>query len=561
MKRTQTVKIPTHSGAISYKVIKTTTYVYLEKSRTYSKEKKYSIPRRICIGKLAADNVNRDEIIPNEKFYTEFPDLKPTPNRCPALSAGAYAVFKKIIKSYNLEQMLEETIGKDNVGLFLDLAMFYIICEDNASQHYPFYAMRHPLFTQDMHIYSDSSVSRAIKEFGEKGVAYNFLCKWNKTRDKKEKIWVSYDSTNKNSSSSNIGLLEYGNAKDDNGCPIFNWSVAYDIKNSEPLFYEEYLGSIVDVSQLQIMLDKADSFGYSDVGFILDRGYFSKENIRFMDERNHSFLIMTKGLNKNIRRYVESVKGTFETDRSCYISVCNTYGVKVKGKLYPEDTRERNLFIYWKIDKCSFERKIFEKNLERMAAELSKLKGKVVSDLPSEVGRYFEIVTDKENCLAAFKEKSEAVKEVLELCGYYVIASSEDLSAEEALMIYKGRDYEEKLFRMDKSFLGSSSMRTSSDESLDGRLFIEFVALILRNKYYRCLKAKFKEKASTPDWATVPASIEKLEQIWMSKQADGIYRQDAAITKTQKEILAAFGISEGDMKQAIKEVSTILQER
>jgi len=561
MKQSGLVKIPTQAGAVTYKKIKETTYVYLEKGRTYDSSKKYSIPQRICIGKLVSDNdSNKEDIIPNGKFYTMFPDLKPRPNRCPTLSAGAYAVFRKIVKSYNLEQMLEETIGKENVGLFLDLAMFYIICEDNASQHYPYYAMRHPLFTTGMHIYSDSSLSRAIKEFGEKGVAYNFLCKWNKNRDKNEKVWVSYDSTNKNSSSVNIGLLEYGNSKSDNGSPIFNWSIAYDIKNSEPLFYEEYLGSIVDVSQLQIMLDKADSFGYSDVGFILDRGYFSKENIKFMDERGHAFLIMTKALNKTVRTFVDSVKGTFETDRSYYISGYNTYGIKVKGKLYSEDSKQRSLFIYWKVDKCSFERRVFEKNLERMATELYKLKGKVVSDLPLEVSRYFEIVTDKNNCLVAFKEKTDAVKEVLDLCGYYVIASSEDMSAEEALMIYKGRDCEEKLFRMDKSFLGSSSMRSSSEESLDGRLFIEFVALILRSRYYRSLKAKFKETASTPDWATVPASIEKLEQIWMSRQADGIYRQDAAITKTQREILSAFGISENDIKQEIKEVSRQLQE-
>ena len=559
MKHLNPVKLPQQIAAVTYKKIKDTTYVYLEKSRKYDPNKKYTVPQRICIGKLVNEDV-RDEIIANDNFYAMFPDRKPECDRCPTLSAGTYAVFRKIIKACNLETMLEQTIGKDNVGLFLDLAIYQIVCESNAFQHYPNYAMSHPLFTADMHIYSDSTISRVVKDFGKTGVAYNFLCKWNKERDKKEKIWVSYDSTNKNSAAGNLGLLEYGKSKNDNGCPIFNWSVAYDVKNSEPLFYEEYLGSIVDVSQLEIMLEKAESFGYGNVGFILDRGYFSKENLSFMDERNHSFLIMTKGLNKTVRDYVKAVKGTFETDRSHYISGYNTYGIKVKGKLYSDNSKDRYLFIYWKVDKCSFERKIFEKNLERMAVELTKLKGKVISDIPNEVQRFYEIVKDKNGCLVSFKEKSEEVKEVLELCGYYVIASSEDLSAEEALMIYKGRDCEEKLFRTDKSFLGSTSMRISSDESLDGRLFIEFVALIIRCRYYRTLKAKFRETASTPDWATVPASIDKLEQIWMSKQPDGIYRQDAAITKTQKEILSAFGISESDMKEIIREIATTLQE-
>lgn len=44
---------------------------------------------------------------------------------------------------------------------------------------------------------------------------------------------------------------------EDKGLPVFNYSIAYVCNNREPLFYEDYPGSIVDVSQLQCMLDKA----------------------------------------------------------------------------------------------------------------------------------------------------------------------------------------------------------------------------------------------------------------------------------------------------------------
>lgn len=86
---------------------------------------------------------------------------------------------------------------------------------------------------------------------------------------------ISYDSTNKNCQSGDIDLVEFGHAKDDKGLPIFSYSIAYDCNNREPLFYEDYPWSIVDVSQLQCMLDKAKSYGYKNAGFILDRGYFS----------------------------------------------------------------------------------------------------------------------------------------------------------------------------------------------------------------------------------------------------------------------------------------------
>ena len=62
-------------------------------------------------------------------------------------------------------------------------------------------------------------------------------------------------------------------------CLLFNYSVACDSANGEPLYNELYPGSINDISQLTCMIDKAHGYGYRNIGFILDRGYFSKANL------------------------------------------------------------------------------------------------------------------------------------------------------------------------------------------------------------------------------------------------------------------------------------------
>ena len=85
---------------------------------------------------------------------------------------------------------------------------------------------------------------------------------------------------------------------------IFNCSVVYDVNNREPLLYEEYPGSITDVTQLQCMLQKMKSFGYEHAGFILDRGYFSKENIHYMDNNGYDFVMMVKGMKTAVKEYV-----------------------------------------------------------------------------------------------------------------------------------------------------------------------------------------------------------------------------------------------------------------
>lgn len=62
------------------------------------------------------------------------------------------------------------------------------------------------------------------------------------------------------------------------------------------------------------------------------------------------------------------------------------------------------------------------------------------------------------------------------------------MTASDALIHYKGRDISEKLFSSDKSFIGSKSMRVQSNEALSAKIFIEFIALIVRNRIYNLLK-------------------------------------------------------------------------
>ncbi|MBT8920490.1 transposase, partial [Lactobacillus delbrueckii subsp. bulgaricus] len=98
----------------------------------------------------------------------------------------------------------------------LDLAAYSVIAESNVAQHFPDYAYNHPLMTPQNKIYSDSTISRFIREIDDNDRA-EFLNSWNATHDKNEKIYVSYDSTNKNCKAGDIEMAEYGHPKNDVG--------------------------------------------------------------------------------------------------------------------------------------------------------------------------------------------------------------------------------------------------------------------------------------------------------------------------------------------------------
>ena len=110
-----------------------------------------------------------------------------------------------------------------DTGFLLDLACYSIIEENNAGQYYPDYAYEHALFTPDMKIYTDSKVSDFLHGLKPEQ-SVGFLNSWNKSKNKRQKIYLSYNSTNKNCQAGDIDLVEYGNAKVDAGLPIFNYS-------------------------------------------------------------------------------------------------------------------------------------------------------------------------------------------------------------------------------------------------------------------------------------------------------------------------------------------------
>ena len=147
----------------------------------------------------------------------------------------------------------------------------------------------------------------------------------------------------------------------------------------------------------------------------------------------------------------------------------------------------------------------------------------------------------------------------LALCGYFEIITSDKMTAKEALEIYKGRDASEKLFLSDKTFLGNHCLRVGSDESADSKIFIEFVALIIRNRMYNYLMDEKKKMTKKPNYMTVPAAIRELDKIEMARLLDGVYRFDHAITATQKTILKAFGMTDDYVKHIAEEVSLKLK--
>ena len=156
---------------------------------------------------------------------------------------------------------------------------------------------------------------------------------------------------------------------------------------------------------------------------------------------------------------------------------------------------------------------------------LESLKGTAQEKTSGWKSPYFDLIyhTEKETgkkTLQFIRERQDVISREIKLCGYFCIITSADMKAEAALDLYKSRDCSEKLFRGDKSYLGEKSMRVYQDEPVHSKIFIEFVALIVRNKIYTCLKDRMKELHKKKNYMTVPAALKELDKIELIRQAD-----------------------------------------
>ena len=556
------VKIPTVKGKITRRKKSNIVYIEYEYDRVYDPSRKYTFPKRVTIGKLS--DTDPELMRPNQNFLKYFPDAelpesKSRTSKSSCLRVGAYFVLRKLIEECSLKDILGKYFVPRDMGLFLDLAVYSIIAENNAAQYYPDYTYNHPLFTEKMKQYSDSTVSDFLNSVTD-DQSTGFLNTWNESRNYREKIYISYDSTNKNCQAGDIEMVEFGHPKVDVGEPVFNYAVAYDSHNQEPLFYEKYIGSLNDISQLQFMLDKASGYGYKKIGFILDRGYFSSENIQYMDKCGYSFIIMVKGMSALVNELILENKGTFENKRINNIYEYGVYGKTIRHRLYASDKKERYFHLYHSISKESAERMEIENRINQMTQYLKKYQNKVKEFGPG-FEKYFNLHYDeKSQAFILPEERSSVLERELDLAGYFCIITSEKMSAKEAIELYKSRDVSEKLFRGDKSYLGNKSIRVYSEESARAKIFVEFVAMIVRCKMYIKLKEEMKKLDKKLNYMTVPAAIKELEKIEMVRQLDNIYRLDHAVTANQKVILKAFGLDANSIKYFASELSKELKE-
>ena len=133
--------------------------------------------------------------------------------------------------------------------------------------------------------------------------------------------------------------------------------------------------------------------------------------------------------------------------------------------------------------------------------------------------------------------KQDAIKQAKMNHGYFAMISNEVKDPIKALELYRNKDLIEKTFENIKERLAFRRTLVSSEKSLDGKMFVEFVALIIMSEVIRRMQdAKLFKKH------TMQGILDQIDLIECFEQK-GKASHYSEITDKQSKLYLALGIT------------------
>jgi transposase len=317
----------------------------------------------------------------------------------------------------------------------------------------------------------------------------------------------------------------------------------YGEESSLPFFYRKLAGNISDVSTIKQLLKDMEFLGCKNIKLVLDRGFYSERNINELCSERLKFLLGAKLSLKYVQTGLDEHRKAIR-DWNNFIPEAEAFGLTVptqwkykRKRPYKQDevieTRRMYLHFYYDSVRALEDERDFAKLMCQLHEEL--LSGNRDKAHEAEYDKYFMVKTTPIRG-TKISVKEDVVSEERENFGYFALIGNETLSADKALAIYRNKDVAEKAFDNIKDRLDMRRLNVSSELSLDGKLFVVFVALIFISYVHNAMK-----RTGLYSKYTMHELLDELELIERFER-QGHKPQIGEVTKKQADIFVALNM-------------------
>ncbi|MEW5920147.1 MAG: transposase [Bacillota bacterium] len=510
----------------SYQTNKKTgvTYVY-EATSYWDKEKKQARNNQVCIGKLDPET---GEVIPSKRL-----DPLQAAARDPAVTATARIVGPALLLD-SIDTELE--LGKILKACFPQMYQqilcmaYYLTMRGEPLSHCEAWSKSHA------HPYNNTLTSQRISEILKSlghAEQQTFFAKWGKKV--LENDYLCYDITSVSSYGELNEYVKHGYNRDGEKLPQINLALLFGQINQLPAYYNRLPGNISDVITLHNILETFNFLGPSKLHLVLDKGFYSQTNVDELLKARDKFTIAVP-MRKWVQQIIDEVKETIQNPEN-YRKLDGEI-LYVHTKLYPWGKERRRCYVhlYYNGHAAAAATDGFTEELLNYKKELET--GQLISTHEDAYKAFFII---KETPVRGRKVlfNNEAIQQYRKnYAGFYVLLTNDIKDPVEALVVYRNKDAVEKCFDDLKNQLDMKRLRIHSSASMDGRLFVQFIALILMS----ALRKKMRETGLIEKYTTreLLMEMETLTKVRYSGRYGHILTE---VTKPQRHILESLGIN------------------
>ena len=334
-----------------------------------------------------------------------------------------------------------------------------------------------------------------------------------------------------------MNTLNLGYNRDREKLPQINLGMYFGETSRLPIYYCVYPGSILDKTHLQYMMQDNEILGIKKVKFVMDKGFYSLSNVRFMQEKGYLFILCISNSLTASKKILEKYR-TMLTSSRYYSKVHDVYATSKNTDKYGVDA---NLHIFYDPTKAMLEE-------NELYQEISILENRLLQTkkIPSKIAqkkyeKYFDI--SENDGIISYKHNYEKIDNEKACNGFFLLLTTDtEKNADEILEIYKRKDLVEKSFDNLKNHMDLKRIRCHNKSTTEGKIFVAFIGLIIKSHMENILSEYMDNNNST-----IEKVIRELKKIKVVTLQNG-KRLINPLTKKQKEILTFFKITEIDIK-------------
>ena len=438
---------------------------------------------------------------------------------------GVFYLFNEIARITGLADILAETIPEAHEDI-LCLA-FYMVATGEPAMYCEDWLYKSECYPGKL--LPSQRISEIMSGLTN-GERMHFYERWGEHRCENE--YVALDITSISTYSELINEAEWGYNRDKEKLPQVNVCMLMGEKSRLPILQVVYSGSIGDVSTLKTTLETASGLDLKDMSLVMDKGFSKIKNIDDMLSEKYKVRFVTalsfamgfaKEQVKRERETIDCAENTILIGDDVLRGTTSIQAWNEEHDIYvhacycPEAATAARNHAFAKVNELTA--KVNEKPEEyRKAADVKKY-----------------LTVRKSGAGYSTKIKNEILENELLSKGWLILISNHVDNAQDALKIYRAKDVVEKGFLRMKSCLDLARLRVHSDEAMQNKIFVGFIALIITAHIHKIM-ADYKLYKT---W-TMKKMLKILERLKIHYiKSDRIV---SPLTKDQKRIFSAFGL-------------------